>query len=389
MDFTEELNELAGKLLGHVEHGTTDQAEDILEVPVTAYTDPARFAREVELIFKRLPQFLGFSAELPRPNAYKTIEIVGVPVLVVRGQDGGIRAFMNVCKHRGAPIVEDSHGERRRFTCKYHGWTYANDGRLIGVAGKSTFGDFDLTCRGLTELPCVERAGMIFGILTPGLSFDFDLYFGGMLDEIAQYHLEDWYYVGSRELLGANWKVAYDGFLENYHFQTLHPNSIAPISISNVMQFKAYGPHLRVGFPGKTIEDLKALDRSDWHTEERRSFRTLRLLFPNLSMSLAYTVGQAAQVIPGPDWSQNRTILHHIAPQAPKDERERQALLDAGQWFLDVVRDEDYSVGYQVQKGLLSGAMDSVIFGRNERGNQHFHKWVEHYLEGGPEPRTI
>jgi len=106
----------------------------VLTVPTRSYTDPERWANEVELIFMRLPLMLALSIELPNPGDYKAMEMVGRPVLLTREKDGKVRAFLNVCSHRGAPVAEPGKGNCNRFSCPYHGWTYANDGRLIGIA---------------------------------------------------------------------------------------------------------------------------------------------------------------------------------------------------------------------------------------------------------------
>jgi phenylpropionate dioxygenase-like ring-hydroxylating dioxygenase large terminal subunit len=122
----------------------------------------------MDLIFKRLPLLLAFTCEMREPGDYKSVEVAGVPVLIVRGQDGLVRAFIGVCSHRGTVLTENAKGRCEQFTCPYHGWTYNDRGALVGVAGRRKFGDIVTASRGLTELPSVERAGMIFVSLTPG-----------------------------------------------------------------------------------------------------------------------------------------------------------------------------------------------------------------------------
>ena len=377
-----EYNELAEALLGLVEAGATDQSDEPFYIPAKNYTDPVRWSHEIEHIFKRLPLMLGFSIELPNPGDFKTIKVVGLPVLITRDRDGTARAFLNVCTHRGAPVTEAESGNAGRFTCRYHGWTFANDGRLIGVSDKAKFGNFDTSCRNLTALPCEERAGMIFVILTPGLAIDVASFLGGMLDELAHYKFETWHYHGKREIYGANWKIAYDGYLENYHFAALHATTIAPRSIVSTMQFKGYGPHMRIAFPSPPIKELYYVSKDDWWTKELSHFRAVRTLFPNIAISLAHGMGQVSQLIPGATVGENRTILNYISPHPPENEEES-ASFEASKKFLgDVTNDEDYVMGLAVQEGLRSGAIETVIFGRNERGNQHFHRYIDFYLSG-------
>ena len=101
-----ELMELAKRMLAHVENGTTDQTDDLMEVPVSEYVDPDRWAAEMEVIFKRVPLALGLTCELREPGAYKAIDVLGVPVLISRGADGVVRSFLNVCRHRGAALKD-------------------------------------------------------------------------------------------------------------------------------------------------------------------------------------------------------------------------------------------------------------------------------------------
>jgi phenylpropionate dioxygenase-like ring-hydroxylating dioxygenase large terminal subunit len=382
IDIIREHADLAARALGHIENNTTDQAPGMLNVPVSDYLDEARWHKEIDRIFLRLPLMLALSIELPKPNDYKAMEIVGKPVLITRTKDGKAKAFLNVCKHRGMTMVDPGRGNCAKFNCKYHGWTYANDGKLVGIAEASSFGEIDKVSLELTELPCQEVAGMIFAILTPGRSIDVPKFLGGMLDEMAALKLETWYYHTSKELIGANWKVAYDGYLEGYHFAAAHPNTVTPRSPSNRAAFAFHGPHILITFPQTGIRKLKDLPREDWGQQENNGYDFIRVLFPNLSFFLAPEMCQFAQLIPGPTPDKNRTILNYIFPKKPDTAEDLKRLDDMCSFFAQVVNDEDYLLGLKVQKGLESGAMTHVTFGRNEPGNQHFHRMLNEYLKG-------
>src|ERR1700722_2815760 len=120
-------------MLAHTLGRTTDQAPDILRIPGTRYTDKARWESEVNTIFKKRPLIVGFSAELPGKGTYKALQIAGVSLLLTRSSDGVARAFLNVCRHRGAIVAQPGQGAARGFSCPYHGWSYDTKGRLIGV----------------------------------------------------------------------------------------------------------------------------------------------------------------------------------------------------------------------------------------------------------------
>ena len=134
-----EMVALTKRLLAHVENGTTDHANDVFREPVANYTDPVKWEREREILFRRSPLLLGLSADISEPGSYRSLNICDVPILLIRGEDGVARSFINVCRHRGAPIVEDERGRQRRYTCVYHAWTYDTSGCLVGLPSADAF----------------------------------------------------------------------------------------------------------------------------------------------------------------------------------------------------------------------------------------------------------
>jgi phenylpropionate dioxygenase-like ring-hydroxylating dioxygenase large terminal subunit len=135
----DDLIALLRRLATHVKDGTTDMGADVFSVPVSNYLSPDIWQREMDVIFKRLPLLAALTCELPGNGDYKAIELAGVPVLVTRDDSGRARAFLNVCRHRGAQVAPDGCGHARRHTCPYHAWSYGNDGRLAGIYAEATF----------------------------------------------------------------------------------------------------------------------------------------------------------------------------------------------------------------------------------------------------------
>ena len=183
MGYHDAIGREAEQMLDYVETGTTDCAETTMEVPATAYTDPAIFEREKAEIFLKLPLLAALTAEMPNPGDYKAMELLGKPVLITRKTDGTVAAMLNVCAHRGMILKPEGHGNARRFSCPYHAWTYGNDGKLIGVADPKKFGPVCKEERNLTPLPVAEAGGVIWVCLTPGLEFDIRSHLGGMLED--------------------------------------------------------------------------------------------------------------------------------------------------------------------------------------------------------------
>jgi len=383
MRHSEYIN-LAQRLLAHFENGTTDSAEDVKYIPVENYVDPVRWRREMDLIFKQLPLLLAFTCEMREPGDYKSMEVVGVPVLIVRGQDGVVRAFIGVCSHRGTVLTENGKGRCEQFTCPYHGWTYDDRGALVGVAGRRKFGEIDTASRGLTELASVERAGMIFVSLTPGAAIDLEDYLGAMLPELESFGLENWHMYKQNELPTSNWKVAHDGYLEGYHFAILHPKTIAQQVMTNIMTYDSFGPHQRVGFPTHKITELRNKPQQEWEIEE--GITVVRTVFPNVSFAIsAKHGGMVSQLFPGPTPDKSRTIQNHIYPHSPATNEER-ALMDAAvELFVSAVQNEDNWVCAKIQRGLSSGANKGFVFGKNELGLHRLHDWIDHYVNAGAE----
>ena len=173
-------------LIAHAKAGTIDQAPSVARVPVSAYTDPALFELEKKRIFRRLPLMLAPSSELPEPGSYQAMTVVGVPVLLTRQKDGSVAAFLNMCTHRGNPVAQGE-GKASRFVCGYHGWTFRNDGALLGVASPDDFGVIDKAAHCLKKFPVLERAGLIWAILDPASTLSIADYLCGYDEMLANF----------------------------------------------------------------------------------------------------------------------------------------------------------------------------------------------------------
>lgn len=385
MGYHDIIGNEAAKMLEFVEQGTTDCAEETMTVPASAYTDRQWFDQEMQQIFHKLPLLAALTAELPKAGDYKAMELLGKPILLTRRNDGSVAAMYNVCSHRGMILREEGYGNAKRFSCPYHAWTFANDGKLIGVSEPHKFGSICKEDHGLTAIPCVEAGGIIWISLDPDADMDIAQHLGGMLDDLNAYDLGNWHFCGSRRIHGANWKIAYDGYLEGYHFAAAHPETIHPRTFSNIMNFTAHGPHLRVGFPQIGIKEaLGALPRESWGEHENDGYDFVRTIFPNVSIFFAPELTQVAQLIPGPTPDQNVTNLLFIRRNGPVDDADAAGIEGMMDWLRDVVEVEDYGVGLKVQKGMASGARKHIIFGKNERGNQYFHRYIDYYLSDDP-----
>jgi phenylpropionate dioxygenase-like ring-hydroxylating dioxygenase large terminal subunit len=371
-----ELVEMARRNLAHCRAGTVDRAPSLHRVPALCYTDPERARAERERLFGRLPLVLAFSCELREAGAYKAIEALGVPVLIVRAEGGGVRAFRNACSHRGAIVAPDGLGCARRFSCPYHGWTYDIDGALVGIPNRSDFGEVDASGLGLTPLPAGERAGLVFVALRPGMPLDLDSFLCGYDEVLEQLGLACCRLVGRQSVPGPNWKIAYDGYLDFYHLPILHRDSFGPRVPSQAL-YNAWGPHQRVSFPSPDLERFESLPEEQWDVEALTT--GVWTVFPHVSIADFSAHGRlylVSQLFPGASAGESLTIQSFLATGEP-DESQRAAIAETMRFLEHVVRDEDYATGLRIQRALESGALSDVLFGRNEWGCQRFHRFVD------------
>ncbi len=385
MDYADTYNHILERLITHAREGTTDSAEGITRMPADYYLDPDIWQREVDNIFKRLPLLLGFTSELRDSGQYKAVKIMGVPVIMIRSKDGRVRAFLNACRHRGAAVLKEGTGKCARMVCPYHAWAYNDRGVLVTVNDAPKFGDLDTEGEGLTELPCAERAGLIFVGLTPGYETDIDAYLGGMLPELESLEIAHWELCATQSLTTANWKMAHDGYVDGYHIASLHPTTIGAFSQSNVLTFDAWGPHQRIGFAHHNILDVAEQAPADRTLND--GLTVIRTVFPNISLAVQHgSGGLISQLYPGPEPGTSITIQNFLAPKKPETPEEEQMLKMQTDMLYAVVRDEDYATVDTVQEGLQSGAIPDVLFGKSELGNQRLHDWIAHYSEDQPDP---
>ncbi|MEM6708243.1 MAG: aromatic ring-hydroxylating dioxygenase subunit alpha [Pseudomonadota bacterium] len=374
-----ELIRIARHNYEHASAGTIDQAPEVATVPASHYTDEEHFQRELKQIFHRLPLMLATTAELPSAGDYKALNAAGVPVLISRGDDGEVRAFINACRHRGAQIMPEGRGSSHRFTCPYHAWSYDQSGDLTGIYLPKDFGEIDRSCYSLKALPCLERAGLIWVTLDPTSTLPIEAFLSGYDQLLASFGFEHWHHFSSREVAGPNWKIAYDGYLDFYHLPILHKETFGS-DMQNQANYYAYGPHQRLTAPNQGLRDLLNTPEAEWPVE--RLLDGVWTIFPHISIASFDGGGRSvmlSQLFPGATAGQSVTVQHYLMEHAP-DEAQIEAANAQFAFLEHVVRDEDYATGLRQQQALRTGALDHVLFGRNERGGQNFHRWVEQLL---------
>ena len=198
---------------------------DAETLPPFCYSSDAFFRREVERIFMKAWNFIGRADRIPNAGDYFTLDFVGVPIVVVRGQDAEVRAFANTCRHRGAAVAQGE-GNCRAFRCPYHSWTYGLDGALLSAPEIEQTHNFDFAKYGLVPLRLEMWAGFLFVNFDAGAA-PLTTWLGDIPQRLASYRFEDMVCTRRKEYrLACNWKVYVENAMEAYHVPTVHRSTL-------------------------------------------------------------------------------------------------------------------------------------------------------------------
>jgi phenylpropionate dioxygenase-like ring-hydroxylating dioxygenase large terminal subunit len=380
---------LIERLLEHAEANTTSMADAEARIPVSAYLSPERFARETQALFRERPVIVAHTSEVAHPGDLLTHDLLGVPIVVLRDRDGVLRAFLNVCRHRGSRVVsEDRSAGKKALVCGYHGWSYNLDGSLLHIPHEAGFPRTDCD-RGLVPLPVAEHAGFFW--VVPSASsgpLDAAAFLGGLADELTTLGLAGHTVHRSVNVRRRfHWKLIIDAFLDGYHVRHLHRNSVYRFFLDNVSLSDPFPPHLRSVVARKSIRDATTTPKEAWKLRDYLSLTYF--LFPNTVLVFH------------PDWvsritlfpvSLEETVFTHTmlipaaaaATPAPGEAEERRAHWEKT-WTLiheGVFEREDIAAAESIQSGLSSGANEAFSVGRFEFPLRLFHDSVDRALAG-------
>jgi phenylpropionate dioxygenase-like ring-hydroxylating dioxygenase large terminal subunit len=368
--------ELMRRALDILESGRPELADRYLHVPLDYYKDPGLDERE-RRIFETEPLALVAASEVARPHDYVVRDAVGRSVLITRDEEGVAHAFLNYCRHRGAEPASGC-GNRRGFACPYHGWTYDTKGRLIGLPLQDRYADLDRGRLGLVELPSEERHGFVWVVLTPGDPIDVAAHLGPFDADLASLGIERMSYYNSLpgEPLAAGWKCVAEGLLEGLHVPFVHKGTFDQNPQAPGVDLAFYdtaGSHVRYGMPifgTGDIARLRATPESEWDPDTQVGciwWISPGLLLANELYGLIY-----ADLTPGPDPDSSTFRYGWLSPttEAPEglpgpDEMAKRAAVAVGQ---------DKPVWEGCWRGIVKGAQEAMLIGRNEKGLQLFHE---------------
>ncbi len=218
------------------------------KVPLAERMTPEFHARERERIFRRAWLVATTTTELPQPGSYVVTEIppLSASLLIVRGEDGQVRAFHNVCRHRGDRLVHTPSGCTKAFTCAFHAWTYSNAGRLLNITDPTQFEDVDKTEYGLTPVHCEVWEDLVFVCLDKRPRESLREWLGDIYDQYTGYMANRVRIADHRLVLKTNWNLAVNAFSEGYHNLYIHKNTV-PDYQGSPANPNRHRPYLEVG----------------------------------------------------------------------------------------------------------------------------------------------
>ncbi|QXD17000.1 aromatic ring-hydroxylating dioxygenase subunit alpha [Rhodocaloribacter litoris] len=332
-------------------------------IPARWYTAPAFHAFDREAVLARRWQYAGHVSRLPDPGTYLCADVAGRPVVIVRDREGTLRAFYNVCRHRGGPLAMDACGHLHKgvLQCQYHGWTYRLDGSLRGVPRFDRTDLFDKRDYGLVPVALAEWDGLLFVHLAADPQPPIEEVIAGIGARIAPQRLATkTFYRRDVYDVACNWKVYVDNYLEGYHIPLVHPE------LCQVLDYRAYVTetaryHSLQYSPIRDGEQQYGAAEGDAY---------YYFLFPNMMLNILPGRLQVNLVEPlAPD--RCRVIFDYYYDDVASPEARRAIERDLA--FSDRVQQEDIAICEHVQRGLASGAYDRGRFSAEcEEGVYHF-----------------
>jgi len=359
-------HEITERVLSHIANRSTDTGAALWREPVENYRSKQRFDAEMQRVLRRSYTAFCPSAALPEAGSFIARDALGTPVVAVRGRDGVVRAFQNVCRHRGMRIAADS-GCVNAFVCPYHGWTYELDGKLRHIPHAEGFPGLDKSHHGLAPLHVAERLGLLFISQAPSAP-QLDLagipeLFGG----------DQKLYATSSRVTEANWKIVLEGFLEGYHIRATHPESFFPYGFDNLNVVEQIGPHSRVTFPFRRIEKLAAVP-----PHERRVMGFVTFVYHIFPNALVTVLSNHTNLLVLEPLSVDRTnVVAYSWTNRSVEDPEAMEAATRDSTFTETGASEDRAIVSAIQRGVGSTANESFIFGRYESAIVHVHRTLD------------
>ncbi|MEM7432295.1 MAG: aromatic ring-hydroxylating dioxygenase subunit alpha [Pseudomonadota bacterium] len=346
------------------------------------YHNDELFELEYEACFLRRWQLVGHISEVPESGDYITHDIGRDNVFVMRGKDGRLRAFLNVCRHRASRILEGSGRCRGVVRCPYHGWTYQLDGTLLAIPQDEHFPGIDRSAHGLYEVEVETYFGFLFVRVRSG-GASIAEHFGEMSRFFRHYQSERYVLLGEStyQTWQCNWKIAWDNYLENYHIPIGHPGLQRLITISDDEEEwsggTSYGIFEVRSKPSKVdverrYQELFAQIEFDLHESVRDKWAQLGLA-PNHGIDFYPEVMDLFQIVP---LAHDKTAIRVAYYGDPDVSAEIEELRRLNVEIANQTNDEDKTLCERVQKGVVTTSYTPGPLSNLETGVHFFHEYI-------------
>ena len=363
--------DVAQRVLEHIANKTTDAGDEVWREPVQNYRCPKRFEDEIHTVLRRYPMPFCPSAALPEAGSYVARTAAGIPLVLVRGDDGIVRGFRNACRHRGAQVAEGS-GCAKAFRCNYHGWTYRLDGTLQHVPHEQGFPDLNKEQHGLTPVQVEEKAGLVFVTQQDGA-------IAASLDHLPELLSDKQQLFNSTEYtLDINWKVFLESFLEGYHIKPAHKETFFPFGFDNLNLVETAGRNSRITFPFQRIKKLQDIEPAQREVDGLLTY--VYHLFPNVA--IAVLSHHTTMLILEPvATNKTQVITYFLTNSALEGEEAVAKAKNDAEFVSNTGQTEDIAMAKSIQASLHSGANEFFTFGRYEKLIGHFHRNMQALLD--------
>lgn len=349
---------------------TATDPDDHLSLPGWLYHDPEFFAVECARILRQAPQVVCHLNEIPSPGDWRSFDYLGESVIVIRGDDGAVRAFANVCRHRGSRLVDGEAGCAKKLICPYHAWAYELDGRLTGVPMKAQYPGLDTEKLGLVPVAMEIWRGFVFVAIEPGAPRVAEM-MAPHEHEVAPYRFEELQAIGRVTLRprALNWKTIADNYSDGLHIPVGHPGLTRLFGRSYEISAGAHVDRmsgLLADRPSANPSERayqRFLPRVDHLPEEQQRLWLYFKLWPNVAFDIYPDQVDFMQFVPtGP----TSTMIREISYALPDDRREMRAARYLNWRINRQVNAEDTALIARVQAGMGSPSYVAGPLGTSE-----------------------
>jgi phenylpropionate dioxygenase-like ring-hydroxylating dioxygenase large terminal subunit len=343
---------------------------DGMSLPGWLYHDPEFLEAEKKAFLRAAPQVVCHESEIREPGEWRSLEYLGESIIAIRGEDGEVRAFANVCRHRGSRLVDGTGGCAKVLTCPYHAWSYARDGRLVGVPHREEYSGLKTEELGLKLLALEKWHGFLFVTLEPGAPSVAEMMepYG---QEVAPYRLDDLRVIGRVTVRprSLNWKTIADNYSDHLHIPVGHPGLTRLFGRNYRIEAKEHVDRMEGDLVEKESANLserayqRLLPRVDHLSESHQRKWLYYKLFPNVAFDIYPDQVDFMQFLPV---SATETVIREISYAIPDDRREMKAARHLNWRINRRVNAEDTELITRVQLGMQSQAYDAGPLGKSE-----------------------